>query len=471
MSDFSPPTVVTRDREWPSGELADLAWRWCGGPLRDLRDRTAPVALVMTNEPQTIALFFALSTLSAPLIMMPRDPRGWHSSPPVPAGTPLILRTSQAALAEQGRAIGLDVRVVPDQPAAAGDSPSFLRSPGVVVFTSGSTGAPKPAYRLMSDTIEGVGYRISALGFSSSTNVVGSLPLDRPAAINQVLILTTLLGSRLALVESTDYRGILRFFATGEYEHWTCTPAIAYVLVRAVRGRHPAPAVCLCSGRVSEKLFDDFHETFGVPLRGYYGASESPWIAVDTRPAAEVRAGIVGLPASVVVVRIGDHPSRPVPAGEVGRIWVKSALLAAGYGFPPDLTPCENIDGFWASPDVGRFQPDGSLEVIGRLDDTVRTAAGSLVNLGHVATALTSRPGVRDAVAVPLDTTNGEVIGALAEVDGPVTAVDLRAHLAAVLPAALVPRIVQTTEALPRLADGRPDRRACIERLRNLLTV
>jgi acyl-CoA synthetase (AMP-forming)/AMP-acid ligase II len=389
----------------------------------------------------------------------------------------LFLLPAQAALADRARALGLDVRVVPEAigaGAGAGDSDPapFLASPGVVLFTSGTTGLPKPVFRRMADAIDNVRYRIKALGLSASSNVVGSLPLDRSAGFSQVLLLPMLLGSRLALVDSADYRSILRLFATREYAHWTGTPAFADVLVRAARARspsHDAPPSCLSAGRVSERLFDAFLETFGVPLRGYYGTTEMPWIAVDTRPPSEVRAEVAGLVPPVVAVRIGDRPTQAAAPGESGRVWVKSPWGMVGYGFPPDVEPRADVDGWWGTPDVARVEADGSLVVMGRVDDVVRTGAGNLVMLGHVTAALGRVRGVRDAVAVPLQTAAGVVIGALAEVDPPVTASALRAHLEAALPFGLRPRVVETIDGLPRLADGRPDRRACIALLEDLL--
>jgi acyl-CoA synthetase (AMP-forming)/AMP-acid ligase II len=324
----------------------------------------------------------------------------------------------------------------------------------------------------MADAIDNVRYRIKALGLSASSNVVGSLPIDRSAGFSQVLLLPMLLGSRLALVDSTDYRSILRFFATSEYAHWTGTPAIADVLVRAAGARppgHVAPHNCLSAGRVSQRLFDAFLGTFRVPLRGYYGTTEMPWIAADTRPANEVRADVAGLVPSVVAVRIGDRPAPSAAPGESGRLWVKSPWGMVGYGFPPDVEPRVDVDGWWGAPDVARVAADGSLVVMGRVDDVVRTSAGNLVTLGHVTAALGRFRGVRDAIAVPLETAAGAVIGALAEVDRPVSATELRAHLEANLPFGLLPRVVETIDTLPRLADGRPDRLACIARLEGLL--
>lgn len=471
MTAIHPPTVVTSERVWPADEIEDLARWWRSRALADLADRTAPVALAMANHPLAVAAFFAALTLPAPIVLLARDPRSWRTSPPLPPGTTLVLLPGQSALAAEGASLGLDVRVLPQttHPRDRRVDLVFVRAAGIVMFTSGSTGAPKPVFRSMAAAIDSARHRIREQRLDANAHVIASLPLDRAAAVAQSLLVPALTGARVALVDHVDYRGLLRLFAAGGYAQWTGTPAVADVLSRAVRARHPAPDVCYSVGRVSQRLFDMFLDRFGTPLRGYYGSTEAPWIAVDTRPREDVRPGCVGPPSTAVDVAIGARPDTPVDPGEIGRIWVRSPWLMEGYGFPPDLEPPTVVGGFWGTPDVGRLEADGALAVIGRIDDTVRTGTGQLVNLGVVVNALLGAGGVRDAVVVPIESSGGTVIGALVEVDDVVAAAALRAHLAASVPMFFMPRIVETTSALPRLADGRADRLSCIARLRAAL--
>jgi acyl-CoA synthetase (AMP-forming)/AMP-acid ligase II len=79
-----------------------------------------------------------------------------------------------------------------------------------------------------------------------------------------------------------------------------------------------------------------------------------------------------------------------------------------------------------------------------------------------VSAALEGLPGVADTAVVPLPSPAGAVLGVLVEGAAPVSVSAVRAHLARSLPAWSQPRVVETTAALPRLASGRTDRRACI---------
>lgn len=163
-------------------------------------------------------------------------------------------------------------------------------------------------------------------------------------------------------------------------------------------------------------------------------------------------------------VRIGDDPRSPVAAEVSGRVWLSTpAYLMDGYGFPPVLEPPETVDGWWGTPDIGRLSADAHLTVSGRLDDTFRTSSGHLVNSGSVAAALEGYPGVAEAAVVPLAGATGPELGVPVERIGDVSVAELRRHLARTLPDWSRPRVIELATALPRLANGRIDRRACIE--------
>jgi long-chain acyl-CoA synthetase len=228
-------------------------------------------------------------------------------------------------------------------------------------------------------------------------------------------------------------------------------------------GAHAAPPICVAGGRVSSEIARRFLERFGVPLRQCYGTTETGTIAVDSAPADRVRSDTGGRPLAGLEVRIGDDPRVAVPEGIPGRIWLSTpAYMMDGYGFPPDVAPPETVDGWWGTPDIGTLDGRGSLAVSGRLDDSFRTNAGHLVDPTAVSAALETYPTVIDTAVVPLSTPTGPALGVLIESSAPLSAADVRGHLARALPIWSRPRVIETTAALPRLSNGRIDRRACI---------
>jgi acyl-coenzyme A synthetase/AMP-(fatty) acid ligase len=134
----------------------------------------------------------------------------------------------------------------------------------------------------------------------------------------------------------------------------------------------------------------------------------------------------------------------------------------AGYGFPPALERSGAVDGWWPTRDLGALDADGYLTLAGRMDDAVRTRENRLVNLAQVATALREIPGVTDAVVVPLDSTAGVTFGAVVQCGPEMTLAEVRRGVADTLPSSSWPRRLRLVPSLPRLQNGRADRRGCI---------
>ncbi len=463
MPSLAPPPIRFQGREWSSDELAAMALGWRAELADD--ESTRPTGLVLANHPESVALFFALSCFPRPIIAMPPELRGWRSSPALPAGMRLLLPPALAGLAREAESLGLEVSVLAKPGATRrGDDAPFLRCPGLVLFTSGSTELPKSVYRSLAH-MKGVTEAYTrAIGFPRDRGVIGALPLARGFGFTHCLMPATVLGVRLELFERFDHTAVLAAFATGEHYYWPFSPVMADVLGRCVlTAPCSAPPFCATAGRLSRSVCEAFQSRFGSPLRQLYGTTETGIVTVDAAAPADVRWDTAGQPLPGVEIRIGDHPESPVGAGDLGRIWLKSPLyMMDGYGFPPELIPGKTVDGWWPTPDAGSLDERGTLTIAGRLDDCIRTGTGYLVNAADVAAALEAYPGVNDAAVVPLETPAGPVLGALVESAERVGAADLRSHLSRRLPPWAQPRFVEVTAALPRLSSGRTDRRACI---------
>jgi acyl-CoA synthetase (AMP-forming)/AMP-acid ligase II len=440
-----PPSIVFKGRSWPSEELAAIAVDWL-----DFIHASAPPAAEMTalplaNHVDAVALFFALSTLPRPVVVLPPDPRAWRSRPPLPAETPIFLPRSLAALAGKGDALGLRTFVLPDPrpgSTAPRPAPPFLASPGFVNFTSGSTGPPQPVYILTRSFVRQTEAIVEACRLSPAHPVVASLPLSTHYGFGQALLLPTLLGSPLGLVERFDHRSMLRLLAEGRYAYWAATPLMADALARApLSGPVPAvPGIChISAGRLSARVFRAFRDRFGVALRPNYGQTENGFITVNTAPDDQIDPGNVGRSAPGIELRIGEDPSHPYPAGQLGRVWFRSPWYMEGYGFPPQLAPREHRGGWWATRDVGSLDAAGSLTLGGRVDDCFKTASGYLVNPGEITNVLMSHPAVSDVVILPLASSAGTDIGAWSRATAPSTSTGFGRRLSGHCPHGCIP--------------------------------
>ncbi|WP_241153816.1 AMP-binding protein [Nocardioides pantholopis] len=169
---------------------------------------------------------------------------------------------------------------------------------------------------------------------------------------------------------------------------------------------------------------------------------------VATYGSAETAGGCVydGVPLDGVAVALEAD----------GRIRLGGPTLFAGYEGDPALTAEVLVDGWFRTSDAGRFDEDGRLQVLGRLDDVVVTG-GVNVPGPAVAARLREHPDVvaAEVLGVPDEEWGNRLV---AFVVGRLPLADARDWVAAAHPRSWAPRQVVALDDLPMLANGKPDR-------------
>ncbi|HEY0739193.1 MAG TPA: amino acid adenylation domain-containing protein, partial [Herpetosiphonaceae bacterium] len=198
----------------------------------------------------------------------------------------------------------------------------------------------------------------------------------------------------------------------------------------------------------------------------------------------------IGRPIANTQIHLLDRYLRPVPIGAPGELCIAGLGLTRGYLDRPDLTAERFVPNPFASEpgtrlyrtgDLARFLADGSLLLMGRIDQQVKLR-GFRIELGEIEAALAQHPGVREAIVVARDDAPGEkrLVAYVVENGEPRTenlgddsdgsrsakghpvlgSAELREHLGARLPAYMVPSAFVVLDALPQTPNGKIDRRA-----------
>jgi len=117
----------------------------------------------------------------------------------------------------------------------------------------------------------------------------------------------------------------------------------------------------------------------------------------------ERRAGTVGFPLPGVEVRVSDPDTgRPLDTGETGMIEVRGPNVFRGYWRMPEKTAEEmREDGFFITGDLGRFDAQGYLSIVGRAKDLV-ISGGYNVYPKEVETVIDAIPGVVESAVIGL---------------------------------------------------------------------
>src|SRR5687768_7156723 len=166
MSTLGLPAILAHGRWWSSDALDAIARSWRTTVLDQCGEGDRAIATALPTSPEAVALFGALTSLASPVILLSPDIRAWRTKPVIPIGTPLVLLPALAHLAPAAERCGLVPFVLPDasSPPASGMPVVPLEGPGVVLFTSGSTGPPKPVFHTRASLMRWVSHRNDGLG-------------------------------------------------------------------------------------------------------------------------------------------------------------------------------------------------------------------------------------------------------------------------------------------------------------------
>jgi amino acid adenylation domain-containing protein len=197
----------------------------------------------------------------------------------------------------------------------------------------------------------------------------------------------------------------------------------------------------------------------------------------------------IGRPVANSTAYIFSRDGQLQPIGMPGELYVGGDGLALGYLNRPELTaerfvpnPFLKDEGrgmkaedssfilhassfiLYKTGDRGRWLPDGSIEFLGRADDQVKLH-GYRVELGEIESRVLEQPGVREAIVLAKRRPNGidSYLCAYVSGDDQLSLPELRASLAAALPAYMLPAAFVRLPVLPLTANGKIDRAALPE--------
>lgn len=214
------------------------------------------------------------------------------------------------------------------------------------------------------------------------------------------------------------------------------------------RWHGPLRAVLVGGGPIPRGLLDEATAA-GIPAVATYGCTEATSQIATGTPGSKDRR-VWPLPG--IEVRIIGDDGVPRDPGEVGEVAVDGPTVSPGYlGAVPRSGPHR-------TGDIGVFDADGALSIVGRVDDLIVTG-GENVHPATVERVLAAHPGIREVAVwgVP-DATWGEVVVAAVVVEDGVEVTALEEWSKGRLAVFQRPRRWRVLDALPRTALGKVDR-------------
>jgi acyl-CoA synthetase (AMP-forming)/AMP-acid ligase II len=477
--------VVTADRN-------PITYRELAGLVDDLAGRLTHAGLLVGDRvglrAQSSAEFVVglLAALRARLVVVPLDPAlpaADQQARITAAGGRVVLvdddASGETALPHWPISVTLDGGgamtahlddAVAPLPASAG--PDGLRpDDALIMFTGGTTGAPKMVPWTHDNVATSVGNVIATYRLGPDDATVAVMPLFHGHGLIAALLSTLASGGTVLI----PVRGRFSAHTFDDDLHaaratwFTAVPTIHQILLgrkdaQADPERTPLRFIRSCSAALNPDTAEALQKTFAAPVLSAYGMTEATHQMASTSEDETVTAGLVGRSTGVQVRIVGDD-GRTCPPDAVGEIWVSGPTVVRGYLANPSATEQTFTDGWLHTGDLGSLSEAGELTLRGRIKELINRG-GEKISPERVEGVLASHPKVLEAAvfSVP-DQLYGETVGAAVVLDqsDPPTADELTEFCRERLAPFEVPAGITLTDELPHTAKGSVDRRAVAE--------
>ncbi|AVE04336.1 non-ribosomal peptide synthetase [Pseudomonas palleroniana] len=388
------------------------------------------------------------------------------------SGATWLLTRSDMRTVHSAQRLDLDTLVLDPQPSHNPALSQASDSVAYIMYTSGSTGAPKGVlvpHRGITRLVLNNGYAdfnasdrvafASNPAFDASTmdvwgallnggqvQVIDHATLLDPAAFGAalagatVLFVTTALFNQYVQMIPDALAGLRILLCGGE----RADPAA----FRTLLARAPTVRLVHCYGPTETTTYATTHEVRAL----------AP--SADSVP--------IGGPIANTQVYVLDAQLQALPLGVSGEICIGGDGVAKGYLNRPELTAEKFVDDpfnpgnlMYRTGDLGRWTADGLLECIGRNDDQVKIR-GFRIELGEIEARLAACTGVREAVVLAREDVPGDkrLVAYFTWAGEPVGVDAVRACLQGQLPEYMVPSAYVPLAQLPLTANGKVDRKA-----------
>ena len=359
-------------------------------------------------------------------------------------------RVDRLVVDEAGAALGQESAERPVCP-AQGESPAAL------VYTSGTTGAPKGAVLTHNNLAVNAMTLHTCWAMTPSDRALHLLPLGHLNGLANGLHTWLTTGFRMRLLKRFQKETILDDLLDFQPTFFFGVPAVYQRLMEAPpeTARQIGQSTRLFvsgSAPLSADSFERFQEMYGHSILERYGMTET--LGNISNPyMGERRAGTVGKPLPGVSIRLSE--------GDHGEILVKGPNVFAGYWRNEEATRAAFTDeGCFRTGDLAVRSSDGYYTLQGRRDDLI-LCGGYNIYPAEIERLLREQPGVQDAVVVGTpDPVRGETpVAFILPHDGSnVEARALEKTCRAALASYKVPRAFHAVDEIPRNALGKVQR-------------
>ncbi|XWK88450.1 MAG: amino acid adenylation domain-containing protein [Phormidium sp.] len=334
-----------------------------------------------------------------------------------------------------------------------------------VIYTSGSTGQPKGVmieHRALVNLTLAVD---EILQIKTDSRVLQFASFSFDASIWEIA--TTLSAGACLYQAQKDTllpsQDLVNFLEECQISHLTIPPSVLSLLPQATL---PDWQILVTAG---EACLTELVTQWAKGRRFFnaYGPTESTVCASIALCQPDGKKPTIGKPLSNLRIYILDTHNQPLPPGIPGELCIAGVGLARGYLHRPELTAQKfievelfgKIERIYKTGDLAKWNHDGNLEYLGRIDDQIKLR-GFRIELGEIEAILLQHQSVKEAVVILYETEkNRSLIAYIKGISSDLTT-GLKDYLKFRLPDYMIPAQIILLDELPLTPNGKIDRKA-----------
>jgi len=327
-----------------------------------------------------------------------------------------------------------------------------------LLYTSGTTGRSKGAMLTHGNLVSNTRALIEAWEYGPTDVLIHALPIFHTHGLFVATNVTLFSGASMIFLPKFDVDRIFEGMSRATVLMGVPTFYTRLLQDDMLNVETTAGMRLFISG--SAPLLADTHrewrERTGHAILERYGMTETNMNASNPYRGDRV-AGTVGTPLPGVEIIVADpETGAELPKGEIGMIEVRGPNVFSGYWQMPEKTAAElRANGFFITGDLGRFDENGYLHIVGRGKDLIITG-GYNVYPKEIETEIDALPGVTESAVIGLPHRDfGEGVTAVIVGPAPPSEAEVLAALEGRLAKFKLPKRVLFVDDLPRNTMGK----------------
>jgi fatty-acyl-CoA synthase len=274
----------------------------------------------------------------------------------------------------------------------------------VLLYTSGTTGAPKGAMITHGNVWATSMNLLLLLKLSPQASLLAMAPMFHIGSLAYALA-TLAMGGKTVILSSFDPDAVYHAI-----DQWGVSMFFGVPTMLQALERHPAFArtdfdgitITVAGAPVPVAMLETWSKAGARIIQGY-GMTEGGGTILNADKGLE-KIGSAGLPLSLTEIELRNVDTDQVikNSDEVGQIWMRGPTITRGYwNLPEETAKTFDQNGWFATGDLGRWDEDGYLFIVDRITDMV-ISGGVNIYPAEVEKVLNSHPDISSAAVIGL---------------------------------------------------------------------